>query len=312
MEAGPLTVTPVNLYVEGPYDRQRWTRFSLINEHGKCQAFKIKSTRPEIIGINPKIGFIHAFDRIEIVVNLAGNCFDPMIPHQEKVLIQSTFTTVPCSLWTEASPREMMRNVAKPAEAKLNLVLLPGMPCKSSEKEMKSSTRPSLPTESEKQQNTEKLAKRGYDFNQFYIGNQHSDVAHLENDDENGGGAVATSFNDMTELTRQNKPISPEKKHFNKTISTKESNSTNQRNQLKVEVLKRMVSSKTIEEEFKTADAKKENMDTDNNKQHVEGISPSQIQSKNHAQFGFFGTLALALALAFGLGRLSTAGSTPL
>ena len=130
MKAGPLKVTPVNLYIEGPFDRQRWTRFSLINEHGKCQAYKIKSTRPDLISVNPNIGFIHAFDRIEIVVTLTGNCFDPMMQHHEKFIIKSTFTDVPCTLWTETSPKPMLRNVANLAEVKLDLVLTPGELCK--------------------------------------------------------------------------------------------------------------------------------------------------------------------------------------
>ena len=96
MEIG-LKVTPESLYIEGPYDKQKWTRFALINEQPKNQVFKIKSTRPESISVSPNSGFIKSYERIEILVTLAGDCFDPMIRNREKFLIQSAFTVVPCS-----------------------------------------------------------------------------------------------------------------------------------------------------------------------------------------------------------------------
>ena len=49
----PVKVTPESLYIEGPYDKQKWTRFALINEQPKNQVFKIKSTRPESISVSP-------------------------------------------------------------------------------------------------------------------------------------------------------------------------------------------------------------------------------------------------------------------
>ena len=151
LKARPLRVAPNNLYLEGPFDRQRWTRFSLINEHGKCQAFKIKSTRPDSISVNPMTGFIHPYDRIEIVVTLAGSCFDPMIRQHEKFIIKSTFTDVPCTLWTETSPKPMLRNVANLAEVRLDLVLVPEEYCKNSVEGIKGFTNSNLPNESEEQ-----------------------------------------------------------------------------------------------------------------------------------------------------------------
>ena len=75
-------------------------------------------------------GFIKSYERIEILVTLAGDCFDPMVRNREKFLIQSAFTVVPCSAWKETSPREVFKNVAKPSEAKLSLKFLSPMSSK--------------------------------------------------------------------------------------------------------------------------------------------------------------------------------------
>ena len=71
------------------------------------------------------VGFIRAFDRVEIVVTLARSCIDPMIPHHEKFIIKSTFTDIPYTQWAETSPKPMLRNVAKLAEVKLDFELRP-------------------------------------------------------------------------------------------------------------------------------------------------------------------------------------------
>jgi len=173
MEIG-LKVTPESLYIEGPYDKQKWTRFALINELPKNQVFKIKSTRPESISVSPNSGFIKSYERIEILVTLAGDCFDPMIRNREKFLIQSAFTVVPCSAWKETSPREVFKNVAKPSEAKLSLKFLSPMLSKNLEKEIESKSSPRLPTEHQKQPNKQN-GKRGNDLNQFQNGFDNSD-----------------------------------------------------------------------------------------------------------------------------------------
>jgi len=173
MEIG-LKVTPESLYIEGPYDKQKWTRFALINEQPKNQVFKIKSTRPESISVSPNSGFIKSYERIEILVTLAGDCFDPMIRNREKFLIQSAFTVVPCSAWKETSPREVFKNVAKPSEAKLSLKFLSPMLSKNLEKEIESKSSPRLPTEHQKQPNKQN-GKRGNDLNEFQNGFDNSD-----------------------------------------------------------------------------------------------------------------------------------------
>ena len=173
MEIG-LKVTPESLYIEGPYDKQKWTRFALINELPKNQVFKIKSTRPESISVSPNSGFIKSYERIEILVTLAGDCFDPMIRNREKFLIQSAFTVVPCSAWKETSPREVFKNVAKPSEAKLSLKFLSPMLSKNLEKEIESKSSPRLLTEHQKQPNKQN-GKRGNDLNQFQNGFDNSD-----------------------------------------------------------------------------------------------------------------------------------------
>ena len=156
MEIG-LKVTPESLYIEGPYDKQKWTRFALINEQPKNQVFKIKSTRPESISVSPNSGFIKSYERIEILVTLAGDCFDPMVRNREKFLIQSAFTVVPSSAWKETSPREVFKNVAKPSEAKLSLKFLSPMPSKNLDKMI------------------EQNGKRGNVLNQFQNGFDNSD-----------------------------------------------------------------------------------------------------------------------------------------
>ena len=173
MEIG-LKVTPESLYIEGPYDKQKWTRFALINEQPKNQVFKIKSTRPESISVSPNSGFIKSYERIEILVTLAGDCFDPMVRNREKFLIQSAFTVVPCSAWKETSPREVFKNVAKPSEAKLSLKFLSPMSSKNLEKEIESKSSPMLPMEHQKQPNKQN-GKRGNDFHQFQNGFDNSD-----------------------------------------------------------------------------------------------------------------------------------------
>ena len=150
MEIG-LKVTPESLYIEGPYDKQKWTRFALINEQPKNQVFKIKSTRPESISVSPNSGFIKSYERIEILVTLAGDCFDPMVRNREKFLIQSAFTVVPCSAWKETSPREVFKNVAKPSEAKLSLKFLSPMSSKNLENEIESKSSPMFHKEPQKQ-----------------------------------------------------------------------------------------------------------------------------------------------------------------
>lgn len=61
-----LTIHPKEIYLEGPYNAEQWTRFALINNLPKNQAFKIKSTKPDRIGISPHCGFIRALDRVEV------------------------------------------------------------------------------------------------------------------------------------------------------------------------------------------------------------------------------------------------------
>jgi len=162
------------LYIEGPYDKQKWTRFALINEQPKNQVFKIKSTRPESISVSPNSGFIKSYERIEILVTLAGDCFDPMVRNREKFLIQSAFTVVPSSAWKETSPREVFKNVAKPSEAKLSLKFLSPMPSKNLDKMIESKSSPMLPMEHQEQPNKQN-GKRGNDFNQFQNGFDNSD-----------------------------------------------------------------------------------------------------------------------------------------
>ena len=87
-----LKITPDNLFVEGPYDKQKWTKFALINEQPKNQVFKIKSTKPDSISVSPNSGFIKAYERVEVLVTLAADCFDPKIRNKEKFLIQSAST----------------------------------------------------------------------------------------------------------------------------------------------------------------------------------------------------------------------------
>merc|ERR1712083_680320 len=116
-----------NLSVEGPYDVQRWTKFAIYNGHGCNLVFKIKSTCPESISVAPNIGFIKPYERIEVLVTLAGNCFDPTIRNREKFLIQSAVTSVPCTEWATTSAKEIgeiIRNVRKPEEVKLAIHFL--------------------------------------------------------------------------------------------------------------------------------------------------------------------------------------------
>ena len=40
--------------------------FTLMNEFGENQAYKIKSTAPETIAVSPSSGFVRAFDRVEV------------------------------------------------------------------------------------------------------------------------------------------------------------------------------------------------------------------------------------------------------
>lgn len=61
-----LQVSPDELYLEGPFDRDRRTLFTLVNHLPKNQVFKIKSTAPDRLAISPKDGFVKALDRIEV------------------------------------------------------------------------------------------------------------------------------------------------------------------------------------------------------------------------------------------------------
>ena len=61
-----LDVTPKEINVEGPFEESKVTKFSLQNEYPRNQVFKIKSTGPERIRIDPNCGFIRAFDRTEV------------------------------------------------------------------------------------------------------------------------------------------------------------------------------------------------------------------------------------------------------
>lgn len=65
-EMAMLTIHPSELLVEGPYDAEKIVRFAVINNLPKNQVFKIKSTKPDRIGISPHCGFIRALDRIEV------------------------------------------------------------------------------------------------------------------------------------------------------------------------------------------------------------------------------------------------------
>lgn len=62
-----LQVSPDEVTVEGPFDRERRTVFSLFNRMGENQVFKIKSTAPDIIGLSPSSGFIKPYERIEVI-----------------------------------------------------------------------------------------------------------------------------------------------------------------------------------------------------------------------------------------------------
>ena len=61
-----LLPSPNELFLEGPYDKDRRIMFTLMNEYGENQAYKIKSTDPEIITVSPSSGFVRAFDRVEV------------------------------------------------------------------------------------------------------------------------------------------------------------------------------------------------------------------------------------------------------
>jgi len=264
MEIG-LKVTPESLYIEGPYDKQKWTRFALINEQPKNQVFKIKSTRPESISVSPNSGFIKSYERIEILVTLAGDCFDPMIRNREKFLIQSAFTVVPCSAWKETSPREVFKNVAKPSEAKLSLKFLSPMLSKNLEKEIESKSSPRLPTEHQKQPNKQN-GKRGNDLNEFQNGFDNSDevndgykngvhdadderlpLQNFYNQDEptvtqlcynpelnSKRPASQILMDDMKETERKNRPIVSEKVLPQKTTPMEENNFVNKNNKLEI------------------------------------------------------------------------------
>jgi len=146
-----LTVTPDNLLIEGPYDQQKWSKFAIYNAHGCNLVFKIKSTCPDDISVAPNIGFIKPYERIEVLVTLAGNCFDPTIRNREKFLIQSAVTSVPCTDWASTSAKEIIKSVPRPEEVKLTIRFLPTKHYQ--EEEMESKTKnPTLPLESKKQQ----------------------------------------------------------------------------------------------------------------------------------------------------------------
>jgi len=127
-----LKVTPEDeLIVHGPFSCSRRATFSLTNDLPKDQVFKIKSTAPERIGVSPNSGFIRAYDRVEVLVTLAGNRpsdDDPMIRNKEKFLIQSAVTNVPCSVWASTNPKELLRNVqvSLVKDVRLSVRFLPG------------------------------------------------------------------------------------------------------------------------------------------------------------------------------------------
>ena len=62
-----LQVSPDEVTLEGPFDVDRRTLFSLFNRIGENQAFKIKSTAPDVIGLTPSSGFIKPYERIEVI-----------------------------------------------------------------------------------------------------------------------------------------------------------------------------------------------------------------------------------------------------
>ena len=64
-----------------------------------------------------------------------------------------------------------------------------------------------------------------------------------------------------------------------------------------------------IDQEFRTAYEKKDDMDN-NTEKDVGKISPPQSQSKKPAQFCALAVGAMALVLAFGLGRMTALSST--
>jgi len=146
-----LTVTPDTLLIEGPYDQKKWSKFAIYNAHGCNLVFKIKSTCPDDISVAPNIGFIKPYERIEVLVTLAGNCFDPTIRNREKFLIQSAVTSVPCTDWATTSAKETIKSVPRPEEVKLTIRFLPQKHYQEEEMESKTEN-PTLPLESKKRQ----------------------------------------------------------------------------------------------------------------------------------------------------------------
>ncbi len=105
-----LEIRPEELVLDGVADRERRTKFAIINTCGKSQAFKVKSTCPQRISPDPKWGYIKAFDRCEILVTVeAPNDNGSLIREKEKLLVQSAITSVPPGSWERVSAREVLR-----------------------------------------------------------------------------------------------------------------------------------------------------------------------------------------------------------
>ena len=80
--------------------------------------------------------------------------------------------------------------------------------------------------------------------------------------------------------------------------------------QIQEKALNNVVNSENkIDEEFRTAYEKKDDMDN-NTQKDVGKISPPQSESKKPAQFCALVVGAMTLILAFGLGRMTALGST--
>ena len=61
-----LKVMPLEISLTGPFEGKMYTSFTLVNDSHLNQCFKIKSTNPNRITVEPNMGFIRGFDRIEV------------------------------------------------------------------------------------------------------------------------------------------------------------------------------------------------------------------------------------------------------
>lgn len=112
MDSPFVRASPEELRLEGPFDQERRTVFTLVNTVAKNVCFKIKSTEPHKLSITPKYGYIRGLDRLEVFVTVCGkNRINPSVRDQEKFLIQSAVTAVPMSSWDHVSGLEALRMV---------------------------------------------------------------------------------------------------------------------------------------------------------------------------------------------------------